>query len=299
MGCLSLDNPKSERVIMKRNYKNYHLSTKLISLIFTFGLIFMCSSAYCEEDCQKDKPTEDKWQFRVTPYAVFDSMDLDATVSGITVPVDLDFPDLWDNFDIISFEFLAEARKGNSNWSLFLEVNYTDLDGDFNHPDPVVDRVNVDLVETKVDLAVMYRLFKRVPMKSEGCYLPLSLDVWGGARYNYLKDEISIRTSDGLSTTLGKSKDWVEPLVGARIKFCLTKKLTLGTAGDVSGFGVGSASDRTWSFTVGFDYQLFKRASLNMGYYIYDIKYSNGSGTEKFGLDGKIEGPFVGMTFLF
>ena len=40
----------------KRNYNKYPLSAKLIALIFAIGLVFMCSSAYCQEDCEKVKP---------------------------------------------------------------------------------------------------------------------------------------------------------------------------------------------------------------------------------------------------
>ena len=157
----------------------------------------------------------------------------------------------------------------------------------------------MDIEQSVVDLALMYQLFKGLPMKREGCYLPLSLDVWSGASYAYLKQEISTYHNSGLSTTLGKSKDWVEPLVGAKISVRLTKRISFVTMGNVSGFGVGSASDKTWDVTTGFSYRLFEKASLVLAYRIYEIDYSNGSGTEEFGMDGKVEGPWLGMSFYF
>ena len=121
----------------------------------------------------------------------------------------------------------------------------------------------------------------------------------GGGRYVYLKQKISSRLNSGLSRTLGKSKDWVEPLVGAHMSVRLTKKISWITDANVSGFGVGSASDKTWDVAAGFGFRLFENASLNLAYRIYDIDYSNGSGTSEFGLNGKLEGPWLGMSFYF
>jgi opacity protein-like surface antigen len=285
---------------MKQNNKKYPLSTKLLSLIFAIGLVFMCSSAYCQEDCEKVKPAEDKWQFEVTPlYINANSLDLDSTVAGTTTVIDLDISDVFDDFDVWGVAALFEARKGKSKWSILFNGSYINLNGDFNLKPSAPAKVKVDIEQAIVDLAVSYRLFRGLPMKKQGCYLPLSLDVWAGGRYVYLKQEISPNLEAGISTKLGTSKDWVEPLVGARIQFCLTKKLTFNAHGNVSGFGVGSASDTTWDFTTGFDFRLTERTSIKLAYRIYDIDYSNGSGTEEFGLDGKIEGPWLGMTLHF
>ena len=278
---------------MKQNYNKYHLATKLISLIFVIGLVFMCSSANCQED---DPCVEkDKWEFVITPYLNANSIDADSTVAGTTSTIDLDFSDLMDDFDVWGAAVFFGGRKGK--WGFFLNGSYVDIEGDFNLDTPIIDRVNVDIEQAIVDGALTYRIFEG-PLRKK-CYLHTAIDVWGGARYNYLKQKISPRTNSGLSTTLGKSKDWVEPLVGASVSVRLTKKLSWVAMGNVSGFGVGSASDKTWDFLTGFDYRLFEKASLKLAYRVYDIDYSNGSGDSEFGLDGKMEGPWLGMTFYF
>jgi hypothetical protein len=278
---------------MKRNNKKYHLSAKLIALIFAIGLVFMCSSAYCQEDdpCVK----KEKWEFSITPYFNANSLDVDSTIAGTTAAIDVDFNDLMDDFDVWGASALFEARKGK--WGFFLNGSYVDIEGDFHLKTPILNRVKVDIEQAIVDGVLMYRLFEG-PLR-KGCYLRTSLDVLGGARYVYLKQEISPRFNSGLSETIGTSKDWVEPIVGARINVRLTKRLSWATMGNVSGFGVGSASDKTWDFTTGFDFRLCEGASLKLAYRIYEIDYSNGSGTEEFGLDGKMDGPWLGMTFYF
>jgi len=266
---------------------------KKISLICAIVFIFMCSAAYCQEDdpCVK----KEKWEFWITPYVNANSMDVDSTVSGQTAAVDVDFSDLMDDFDVWGAAFVFGGRKGK--WGFLFNGSYVDIKGDYRLNGPILDRIDVDIEQAIIDASLTYRIFEG-PLR-KGCYLHTAIDVKGGARYNYLKQEISPRSNSGLSRTLGKSKDWVEPLVGAHMSVRLTKKLSLIADGNVSGFGVGSASDKTWDFLTGFDFRLFEKASLKLAYRIYDIDYSNGSGTEEFGLDGKLEGPWLGMTFYF
>jgi len=278
---------------MKQYISKHHLSIRLMSLIFAIGLVFMGSSAYCQED---DPCVEkEKWKFSLTPYVNTNSIDADVTVSGRTVGVDVDFSDLWDEFDVWGVAVVFAGQKGK--WGFLLNASYIDVDGDYKLNIPIIDKVHVKLEHAIIDASLVYRLFEG-PLRKK-CYLHTAIDVWGGARYNYLKEEISPRTNSGLSTTLGKSKDWVEPLVGAKISVGLTKRLSLISMGNVSGFGVGSASDKTWDVTTGFSYRLFEKASLVLAYRIYEIDYSNGSGTEEFGMDGKVEGPWLGMSFYF
>jgi hypothetical protein len=264
-----------------------------IALIVAIGLVFMCSSAYCQEDdpCVK----KEKWEFSFTPYFNANSMDVDSTISGMKSAVDIDFSDLWDDFDVWGVAAVFEARKGK--WGILINGNYADIEGDFKEVTATINELDVDIEEAIVDGALTYRLFEG-PLR-KGCYLHTAFDVLAGARYTYLKQEITPTFSSGFSERLGKSKDWVEPLVGAKMFVRLTKRVSWVTMGNISGFGVGSASKKTWDFTTGFDFRLFENASLKLAYRIYDIDYSNGSGTEEFGMDGRLEGPWLGMSFYF
>ena len=83
---------------MKRTYNKYLLSIIFLSLIFAIGLIFICTSAYCQENdpCVK----KEKWEFMLTPYFMANSIDADSTIAGTTAALDLDFSDLMDDFDV-------------------------------------------------------------------------------------------------------------------------------------------------------------------------------------------------------
>ena len=68
---------------------------------------------------------------------------------------------------------------------------------------------------------------------------------------------------------------------------------------DWGGFGIGSASNLTWNFLAGLDWQFKKNMSLKLGYKIYYMDYDRGSGPDNIGFEGKIKGPMIGLTILF
>ena len=87
--------------------------------------------------------------------------------------------------------------------------------------------------------------------------------------------------------------------MGGSIRLQLTEKFALGVRGDFGGFGIGSASNKTWNFLGGVFYRFSEGFELKVGYNIYDIDYDNGSGFEEFGFDAKMDGPKLGLTYHF
>jgi hypothetical protein len=179
---------------------------------------------------------------------------------------------------------------------------WADLEADFRNPtarrNPFLNKVEVDIVQINLDFAVSYRLCE-LTFKEGRASPALSLELIGGTRYVYMKQEIVPTIRSEFSPKLGKSKDWVEPFVGGKIILRLTEKLGIAVRGDFGGFGVGSASTKTWNFTAGFGYRFTDSFELRAGYHIFDIDYINGSGSDGFGMDGKLDGPKLGLTYHF
>ena len=98
---------------------------------------------------------------------------------------------------------------------------------------------------------------------------------------------------------LGTSKDWIEPMIGARIIVPLNEKLSFGLRGDASGFGIGSASDLTWNLVGGVDIKMSPTFDLKLGWRVLDIDYESGSGATAFGLDVTMHGPYFAGTIRF
>ena len=97
---------------------------------------------------------------------------------------------------------------------------------------------------------------------------------------------------------MGTSKDWLEPYVGGRANIDLSDKVSYIIMGDVGGFGIGSASDLTAKVWAGFNFKTGKTSTFRVMYNVFYIDYSNGSGSEEFGLKGLLHGPWIGFTFV-
>ena len=219
---------------------------------------------------------------------------------GATAKLDLSFSDIIDDFDVFGLSGRVEMWKGD--WGLFFDGASLSLDTDFKlaTPAPVIN-VDVEIEDATMDFGFAYKLVK-VPLEENGDRM-LTVEPLGGVRYHYLKQEIKLSATHPIlgpiGATLGGYEDWVEPFVGARLKYDLTEKLAAAVRADIGGFSIGSASKLTWNFLAGIDWNFRKNMSLKAAYRILDIDYSRHSGREEFGFDGQLEGPMLGLTILF
>lgn len=234
---------------------------------------------------------ENSWQHDLQPYLWFPvSVEGPSTVDGGTVDLDLDASDVIDMLNF-AFSLRYEAWRDNK-FGVIADFMYVDLEGDFKESLPPGGRLGIkpDIDQVVIDLAGAYRF------EHEN----LDIDLIGGARYTYLNQEIELTFPGPIpKQDLGGSKDYVEPLIGARLIWTLSDQWKVAFRGDMSGFGVGSGSDLTWNALLGADYKLSDKSSFKFGYRIYDIDYSNGSGANEFGFDAELHGPYLGASFYF
>ncbi len=263
------------------------------AIVLAGGLLLAPNDTCAAED--------DAWRFELSPYLWAPDIDVKSTVSGQTAAAEADFTDI---FDLVEFSGALRFEAWKSDFGIIVDGTYVKLavDEDVATPGPTIN-VDSDIEDVSLDLTGAWR-FADLPLTDGG--ERLIFDAIGGARYRYLKQKIKVSgalNSGGINvsgaTNLGKSKDWLEPVVGLRVHWLLTERLSLALRGDVSGFGVGSASDSTWSLTGGVGYQFTDGFTAKLGYRHYDIDYSNGSGAEEFGLEGDMSGPYLSGTFHF
>jgi len=227
------------------------------------------------------------WDVTVAPYAWLAAIDATVTTSGIQTDLDLSFNDILDNFDLIAFSTRVEAWKEKKGF--ILDVGYLELGTDI---DVAVLNVDVDIEDFNIVLSGGYRILDE--HTGDNGKHPVTLDGIVGLRYHYLKQKIKI-TGPAPTINLGGSKDWVEPVVGGRVKVGLSDKWTWVVIGDIGGFGIGSASDLSWGLLTGFGYKINERFESRFGYRHFDIDYSNGSGSNEFGMDGSMDGIYVAL----
>ncbi len=244
---------------------------------------------------------DNQWRFSLTPY-IFLPADVsgDSTVAGQTVSIDFDTSEL---LDILNFAFATRAEAWKGNFAIILDGNYVDvgLDATTKGPGPFPggEEVDVDVRQFYLDFLASYRVLKK-PYNDDGDLW--TLEVMGGGRYNYLKQVIDLKEEGslgpGVTTTLGGSETWVDPMVGARVMAMLSDRWSMSVRGDIGGFGI-TDTDLTWSLTGGVDYRPWEQTSLKFGWRYYSIDYATTLNGGAFAYDIEEYGPFVGVTFTF
>lgn len=99
--------------------------------------------------------------------------------------------------------------------------------------------------------------------------------------------------------TFQKGRTWLEPMLGAKLGIQVSDPLIFWARGDVSGFGLAGDTDLSWNFLFGMDWWVRKNISLQLAYHFYEINYQNGTGTNTFGFQQSLNGPYVAATFHF
>ncbi|MHC4945097.1 MAG: hypothetical protein ACYTG7_18935, partial [Planctomycetota bacterium] len=240
-----------------------------------------------QEAPQSEDP--DRWSYRFTPHLWFPSMSGDTTVRGLKSEVGMSMSDVMDMTSIALFENFT-ARKGR--WFVYHFGMYSLMEDDarvFNQ------KIETTSTQAILDFAVGYNVLEgSVDTEKEQ---EVSLGLYGGVRYQYLKSEIDI---DSLFVRVDEDHDWLEPLVGGYLGFDITEDFVWDAMLlDLSGFGIGSASELTVNFYSGIKYRLGETCFLVTGYKIMDFDYDRGSGFAGFGQDLSMVGPVVGFSFSF
>ena len=237
--------------------------------------------------CPAQAASYDEWEITISPYFFAMSADYTSTIDGKKADIDMSFKDIIDDMDVLGGALHLEAWKGD--WGILLDGIYTDMEGDFGPK----DNLSTKTTDIMIDLLGAYRLLKNTLFDR-----PLIVDIGAGLRYHYLKQEAQFSLPGARpKIKAGGSYDWVEPVIGTRIRWAFTEKLTLLLSADMGGFGIGSASKLTWSVNSLINYQFSKHWSVAGGYRYLDMDYSRGSGNSKFGFDGTLDCVMIGVTW--
>ena len=85
-------------------------------------------------------------------------------------------------------------------------------------------------------------------------------------------------------------------MIGTRATWVLNDRWNLNVRGDLAGFGV-AGDELTWSLTGVAAWRAWEKTTIQLGYRVYDIDYSDGSGFDEFGLNLRVHGPFLAINF--
>jgi len=236
-------------------HKSVHkLAIAVVAVLCCAGLVRAQAPA-------SSNPSPDDWEFTVTPYAFFSG--LDGTVGAVrqTTQVNASFSDIFHNLDFAAMGAF-EARK--RNWFVAVDSMYISLSGQKGTPSPLFSDIDVKVKELIIDPHVGYRVLKA----ERG-----SIDLLAGARFWHVKSQLTFQPRILPLVDVEESKNWVDPIIGARGTASLSPRVFLTGKFDAGGFGINSDFTGQVFGSVGF--QLKPRVALIGGYRYLRVDYVN------------------------
>jgi hypothetical protein len=267
-------------------------------------------------------PVFNPWTFNVMFPAWTPSLHGSTTVKGRTMDVDAGFyTDILPNakipVDLYEVPIYFEARK--DRFSIFTDVIYMHLGINASATRTRgVDKLNatvgasagLEIDMTIAELAAAYEVahWGATSMPGSGT----AIDLYGGARAWWLKGDASValsgtvnigdltRNADGTLAATGRL-NWVDPIVGVRLRHQLAPNWNLVASADVGGFGAGSKFSWKVAAAVNYDFYVHDNViwSAMLGYKALHVDYLKGSGLNQFEFDMTLYGPVFGVSARF
>lgn len=230
------------------------------------------------------------WRFQVTPYG---------WISGVagkvrpahglpTLRAHLSARDVLDNLDGAVF-LHGTARKGR--FLLHADASLAVVSQSRLLHLPVVGlpaRIRGEVRQTAVSLAAGYSVIASPD---------LTVDLLAGARGWHIRAAVRadafIAPAFAVSAAGASTTSWIDPIVGARIRWQLAPDWSIIAHADLGGFGVGSRL--TWQAMATVNYRLTDNIYLSAGYRHLAFDYRRRGRI----LDTQMSGPILGATYRF
>ena len=195
-----------------------------------------------------------------------------ATLGQKTIPeqpVEVDFDDLFDKLDA---GFQAHYEGTGERWGLGLDFTYLKLS----------DTNDANMSATvKVNLSELFAIYKASD----------AINVLAGARFTGI--DMSLETP-GQADAEG-DRSLTDFIIGGRAMLPLSDSWNVGLRADV---GTGD-SDLVWNAIVGLDWHVSKLIALRGGYRWLDYDLEKDDAPIEAKLDLLMDGPFLGIGFLW
>ena len=249
------------------------------------------------------------WSFRFTPYGWLTSLKGTQTVRGRSVKVDASFIDIVEKSDtLVALMGNFEARNGP--FALYGDLVWSKVGIEGSNvrtrtPAPGITGTVGRTLGLEVQMAIV-EVGAAYEVARSG---PLAFDVLGGARSWYQEADVSLevaRTVDIGDLELAGTRafarsgsvDWIDPVIGARVRYAVAPGHELFLRGDIGGFGVGS--DFSWQAIggYGFDFGAWNGITFSgvIGYRALSVDYAQGEGRRRYEFDMIQHGPILGVS---
>jgi len=267
-----------------------------------------------------EKPVFDDWRVTIMPYLWALGINGTTTARGETIGTNLSFIDLLTKVDTPPLEFGARFEARNGPFAAYGDFFWAQLRASGSDLDLRTPFTGVSLtadatghlkfiVKSILEAGGAYELARW----SNGGASYTAIDALAGLRYWNLSANVGLDITGTVNVPLlGLSQvgqravassgdlNWVDPLVGLRVRQQLASGDEFQLKGDIGGFGVGSKI--SWQAFGGYTHN-FEFGGLNcsgmIGYRALEVDYSRGGGVNQSGLNAVLQGPIAGLGVRF
>lgn len=252
------------------------------------------------------------WTYRFVSYGWLTSMQGTQTVRGRSVKVDASFVDIVEKSDsLMALMANFEARYGR--FSLYTDFvwNKVGLEGGSlraRNPAPGIAGAVGASLDVSVQMAIV-ELGASYEIASIG---PVAIDLLAGFRYWYQRADVSfdiagvldlgdLEIAGGRGIARSGSVNWLDPLLGARLRYAMAPGHEIFLRGDIGGFGVGSRF--SWQVVGAYSFEFGKWNNITfaglVGYRALSVDYAKGFGNRRYEFDQILHGPIIGISARF
>lgn len=260
----------------------------------------------------------DGWRFNATTYGWLTSVSGNVTARGQTFDIHSGFFDIIDNSSsVAAFNAYFEANKGRVGFYADLvwsNLGFSKSAARYRNPVPGLDinggvnaRVNYSM--TIVEAGGIYEVsrWSHSPDSFTAADALLGFRYWNNsvtATFDGLMTadlyNLGFERSRDIAVARSGSFQWVDPVIGFRVRHQFTPTQTAFVRGDIGGFGLGSLFSwqavAAYAYAWQFDgYQL----AATLGYRALAMSYTTGAGVETRGVDLLLHGPLIGFSIKF
>jgi hypothetical protein len=296
---------------------------RALGLLAVCALLAVSGPAFAADLGYAEPAPASGWQFRLTPYAWMINVNGDVTARGQTVDINQDFFQIAEESDsLLAWMSSFEARKGKV--AFFTDLVWLDLGfpGSIDvrkspfarFPQVVVGvrgDAQVDYESTIVQSGFAYEVarwqsaperYTAIDLVGSARYwnqdLSLSLNLTGTLEAKLEKLGIKINRSRRVAIARANDLEWVDPVVGVRVRHQMAPGKELRLDGDIGGFGAGS--EFSWQAVGVYSFQaqcLGTPLRADIGYRALYVDYSENGKFGENGLNVVQHGPVMGVTF--
>ncbi len=232
----------------------------------------------------KDPGGSSDWHITWVPsYLWLSSVNGNLGVKGKAIPFSASFSDVFDKLNIGYMTAFDIRRK---RVGLLTDFQYIDLSSDeIKTPLGLLySSAHTDAQQYILDPEVYARAIDTPKFSADG---------FAGIRYWHLRSNLDLRAGLLPAFHGSDSRDWVDPVLGARFRLNLKKGLFVMLKGDGGGFGAGS--QETWQIYTGVGKVFKRKFSSFLGYRRLSVNYRDGG----FIYDVNMNGMLLGFAIRF